>query len=250
MADALEKRLNELALRAVHRREACFTRFLDPAEAVAARAAASRAGANAMLWGGHEDAERRVAAFYAGEAPEPSEWPIRPLRIEWNGKFACPGHRDLLGAVMHLGIERETTGDIAMGEYRGAACAYLFALEEIADYVTASLERAGRAALKVSAAGETPALTPPRGDALRLTVQQERLDAVLAAALNLSRSEAQRLVSAGLVKLNHAPCLRADARLSAGDMISVRGFGRLKVVALRGETRRGRLVMEAFRYRD
>lgn len=250
MADALEKRLNELALRAAHRREACFTRFLDPTEATAARAAASRAGADIALWGGHADAERRVAAFYMGEAPEASAWPIIPLRVEWNEKFSNPGHRDLLGAVMHLGIERETTGDIAMGAYRGAACAYLFALDEIADYVAASLERAGHAALKVTVAGEAPVLTPPRGDALRLTVQQERLDAVLAAACNLSRGEAQKRVAAGLVKLNHVPCLRPDARLAAGDLISARGFGRLKVVAFRGETRRGRLVVEAFRFKD
>ena len=248
MADALEKRLNELALRAAHTGTACYTRFLEPSQADVVRAAAARAGVKACFWGGYEGAERCVAAFCDMEPPEPWEWPIVALRLSWNAKFASPGHRDLLGAVMGLGIERETTGDIAMGEYRGGPCAYLFALEDMADYIAANLDSAGRAALKACVAEETPALTPPEGTTLRLTVQQERLDAVLAAACRLSRSEAQRLIGAGLVKLNHVPNTHADAHLSEGDLISARGYGRVRAVAFQGESRRGRQVVQVFKY--
>ena len=118
----------------------------------------------------------------------------------------------------------------------------------MAGYIAASLDSAGRAALKVEPAAEEPALLPPEGEQLRLTVQQERLDAVLAAACRLSRSEAQRLIAGGLVKLNHAPCLRADAKLSEGDLISARGYGRVQVTAFQGESRRGRLVVSVFKY--
>ena len=246
--DALEKRLDELALRCLYTGQACFTRFLEPAHEDAVRSAARRAGVRADFWGGYEGAERRVAAFCADGAPERDAYPVCALRLAWNAKFANPGHRDLLGAVMGLGIERETTGDIAMGEYRGGPCAYLFALEDVAGYIAASLESAGRASLKVERAQETPALTPPEGSELRLTVQQERLDAVLAAACRLSRGEAQRLITAGLVKLNHAPCLRADAKLSEGDLISARGYGRVRLDAFEGQSRRGRQVVRAFRY--
>ena len=83
---------------------------------------------------------------------------------------------------------------------------------------------------------------------MRLTVQQERLDAVLAAACRLSRSEAQRLIGAGLVKLNHVPNTHADAHLSEGDLISARGYGRVRVVAFQGESRRGRQVVQVFKY--
>lgn len=246
--DALEKRLNELALRAGHTGRVCFTRFLEPNQEDLVRHAAGRAGAKAAFWGGWADAEHRVAAFYRDEPPLPEEYPLAALRIDWNSKFANPGHRDLLGAVMGLGIERDTTGDIAMGEYRGAPCAYLFALEDMAGYIAASLEGAGRASVKASLAAETPVLLPPEGEELRLTVQQERLDAVLAAACRLSRSEAQRLIAAGLVKLNHAPCLRPDAKLGEGDLISARGYGRVRVTEFQGESRRGRQVVRVFRY--
>ena len=248
MQDALEKRLNELALRAAYTSQACYTRFLEPAQEPAARAAAARAGVKAEFWGGWPGAERRVAAFYDVLPPCPSEYPVRALRIGWNAKFGSPGHRDLLGAVMGLGIERETLGDIAMGEYRGSACAYLFALEDMADYVSASLESAGRTPVKVAPAAETPVLLPPEGENLRLTVQQERLDAVLAAACRLSRAEAQRLISAGLVKLNHVVNLRPDAKLGEGDLISARGFGRVLVTAFQGQSRRGRMIVQVFRY--
>ena len=79
-------------------------------------------------------------------------------------------------------------------------------------------------------------------------MQQQRLDAVLAAACRLSRSEAQRLIAAGLVKLNHVPQLRPDARLEEGDLISARGYGRVRVTAFGGQSRRGRLVVSAVRY--
>ena len=248
MDGALDKRLNELALRAQHTGRVCATRFLEPSTLAAVNAAASQAGVKVALWGGYEGAERCVAAFYAGDPPEAGDWPVVALRLQWNAKFANPGHRDLLGAMMGLGIEREMTGDIAMGTYRDAPCAYLFALEEVADYIAANLESAGRASLKVSMATETPQLIPPEGESLRLTVQQQRLDAVLAAACRLSRSEAQRLIAAGLVKLNHVPQLRPDARLSEGDLISARGYGRVKVTAFQGESRRGRQVVQVFRY--
>ena len=248
MDGALDKRLNELALRAQHTGRVCATRFLEPSTLAAVNAAASRAGVKVALWGGYEGAERCVAAFYAGDPPEAGDWPVVALRLQWNAKFANPGHRDLLGAMMGLGIEREMTGDIAMGTYRDAPCAYMFALEEVADYIAANLDSAGRASLKVSVATETPQLIPPEGESLRLTVQQQRLDAVLAAACRLSRSEAQRLIAAGLVKLNHVPQLRPDARLSEGDLISARGYGRVKVTAFQGESRRGRQVVQVFCY--
>ncbi len=248
--DALEKRLNELALRAAHTGRVCCSRFLEPSRLDVARAAANRAGSSVAFWGGYAGAERVIAAFYDADAPQARDYPIAALRVEWNAKFAHPGHRDLLGAVMGLGIERETLGDIAMGEFRGEECAYLFALSDMADYIAASLEGAGRAAVKASVANEAPALSPPEGTALRLTVQQERLDAVLAAACRLSRSEAQRLIAAGLVKLNHAVNTHADAKLGAGDLISARGHGRVRVDAFGGETRRGRRVVAVFKYGD
>lgn len=248
MRDMEIKRLEELAMRASRSGRTQFSRFLEPSMMDKARAAAANAHVRVDFYGGCSGAERCLAAFYDEIPPEPEDYPILALRMEWNGKYANPGHRDLLGAVMGMGIERDMTGDIAMGEYRDLDCAYLFALPEVADYIVASLESAGRAALRVCIAQETPELKPPQGERLRATVQNERLDAVLAAGYRLSRSEAQRLIAAGLVKLNHVPTLHGDTRLREGDLISAKGYGRLKLETLQGESRKGRQIIMLFRY--
>ena len=237
------KRFNELALRAVHTGRAQFTRFLDPAAERDALAAARAAGAEVAFSGGYEGAERRVAAFHDGEPPE--VFPIAALALRWNPKFASPQHRDLLGAVMGLGLERDATGDVCMGAEPGLG--YLFCTEDMADYISSALESAGRAALKIARTDDVR-VAPPEGTSIRVTVQTLRLDAVLAAGWKLSRAEAQRLISAGLVKLNHVPELRGDARVEAGSLLSARGYGRLRVDEVQGETRHGRTGVVLFRY--
>lgn len=240
-----KKRLNELALRAVHTRSAQFTRFLEPAWERDVRAAANQAGAEVRFFGGYDGAERCIAAFYDGAPPKDGDYPITALELCWNAKFADARHRDLLGAVMGLGLERDATGDVCLSRRPGAA--YLFCADDVAGYIGGALESAGRAKLKVSLAGELE-IAPPEGTVFRATVQNLRLDAVLAAGYRLSRAEAQRLIAAGLVKLNHAVEERADARVAEEDLISARGYGRLRVDEVQGETRKGRIGLALFRY--
>ena len=242
------RRLDELAIRAAKTGRAQFTRFLEPSLLEAVRRAAGGQRVQVKTFGGYPDAERVMAAFYDDDEPAETDFPLRVLRITWNAKFASPVHRDLLGAVMGLGIEREATGDIVLGRWRDEPCAALFATVEMADYIAANLDSAGRAAIKVEIADELPELTPPEGREIRVTVQTPRLDAVVAAGYNLSRAQAQRLVNAGLVKLNHVPEMHTDAQLKPGDLISARGYGRLRIDEAPGQTRRGRQALLLFRY--
>lgn len=238
-----KNRLRELALRALHRGEAQFMRFIDPSEQNEVRAAANTAGVRVSFFGGHPDAERCVAAFYSED--EPGAYPIETVEIRWNPKFSAVGHRDLMGAVMALGLERETLGDICLGREEGRA--YVFCIPEMADYLIGALESAGRASVKTGRADKID-IAPPDGSETRATVQALRLDAVLAAGWNLSRGEAQKLIAAGLVKLNFAEETRADRKIEEGALISARGYGRVRVHAIEGETRRGRIAIRLFRY--
>ena len=238
-----ERRLRELAGRAARTGMTCFSAFLDPSEFSIAQRAAREEGAVCCLNGGWSDAERRMAGFLAME--EDTEWPIAALLIRWNPKFGDIGHRDLFGAVMALGLERDGIGDLCLGEASGTA--YLFVQDALADYVSANLTEAGRASLRVSRADAPFAIAPPSGELIRVTVQQPRLDAVLAAGWKLSRSEAQRAIQQGLVKLDHVVETRSDVRVDEGSMISLRGSGRIWVREVQGETRRGRLGMLLFR---
>ena len=237
------KRLEDLARRAARSGVAAFTRFLEPSAEADALAAARESGVCAAFFGGYEGAERRVCAFFADDPPE--KWPVRALLLAWNARFGDAGHRDLLGAAMGLGLERDALGDVCMGLDPGTA--YLFCLDDVAEYVCSALDAAGRTPLRASPAAEAR-VAPPEGTRFRATVQALRLDAVLAAGFRLSRAEAQRLVRAGLVKRNHAPELRPDVRVDAGDLISARGHGRLRVDEIQGETRKGRVGLALFRY--
>ena len=238
-----EKRLRELALRASHACAPTYTRFLEPPMEIACRAAANFAGCEVAFEGGYEGAERRMAGFYAGGA-EALSFPIRRLRVDCNARYGSIGHRDILGALMGLGIERETLGDIAMLK-EGAL---LFVHEDMADYVAANLESCGRVKVRVSPCGEEVAPPEPEGTLLYRTVPSQRLDAVLAAAYDLSRQKAQEMIRAELVKVDHAVETRADARLEAGSLVSARGLGRFRVQEVAGLTRKGRVGLRLFVY--
>lgn len=245
MADELfEKRLHELALRASRRREAAFTHFMDLNQIQQAMTAANKERIHLLLEGGYPDAERRIGAFYDAEPPEDWQWPIQPVEISWRPQFGTPEHRDLLGALMALGFERERMGDIVLTEDK----AYVFAEPEMAEYIVRSLEGAGRVTVKCRLTDGVPDLPPPKGKIFRDTVASMRLDAVLAAGFSLSRSDAADQISRGKVFVNQAQQMRGDIVVGEGDLISLRGEGRLRVEAIEGETKKGRIALKLFRY--
>lgn len=243
--EELKRRMLDIARAAQRTGEPRFSRFLDPAELPAALAASREAGVEVRTCGGYEGAERLVAGFAPEGEIEPSDWPVACLRLSWNSKFSAPGHRDILGALMALGVQRGTTGDIQVGDGE----AFLFALTEVADYLTANLDSAGRAKLSVRVAAPDEVRTAqPKGRQFRVTLASMRLDALVAEGYDLSRAEAQSLVQRGLVKLNHLECLKGDRCVAQGDLVSVRGHGRLRLVEAQGETRKGRFGAVLFRY--
>ena len=235
------RRLDELAARTARTGISCFTAFLSPAEAQWAQASANRQRVNLSLQGGYEDAERCIACFWEDEEPE--EFPLAAIELTWPHQSA-PGHRDVLGSVMGLGIKRSCTGDIVLLEDRG----YLFCEKTMAEHIAQSLLSAGRVHLQVRKLDECPQLEPPKGQEVHDTVHSLRLDAVLAAGFNLSRGDAADLIAAGHVKLRHLPTERTDARVQEGDVISARGYGRLAVEEVGSPTKKGRLPLRLTRY--
>lgn len=239
--EQLIRRLDELATRAGRTGRCFYTAFLSPAEAGWAQAAANRQRVRLTLEGGYADAERCMACFWEEQAP--GDFPIDALELRWPHQ-AAPGHRDVLGSVMGLGIKRACVGDIVLEEERG----YLFAERAMADHIAAALTSAGRARLQVQRLETWPEPKPPQGTETRETVPSLRLDAMVAAGFHLSRTDAAELVSAGQVKLRHLPTDRCDARVGEGDAISVRGYGRLLVEEVGSPTKKGRLPVRLVQY--
>jgi len=235
------RRLDELAARTSRTGLNCCTAFLSPAEAQWAQASANRQRVNVSFQGGYEDAERCVACFWDDEEPE--KFPLSALKLTWPHQSA-PGHRDVLGSVMGLGMKRSCLGDIVLLE----ECGYLFCEEKMARHIADSLTSAGRIRLQVEPMDAWPELEPPKGIEMHDTVHSLRLDAVIAAGFHLSRGDAADLIAAGHAKLRHLPTERGDARVQVGDTISLRGYGRLVVEEVGSPTKKDRLPLRLIRY--
>jgi len=237
-----DKHLADLAQRAERIGSLVYSDFLDPLEIRQAQMAAHQAHTLCRIFGGYEDAERCVACF--GPEYEEPEYPIVWLGCNWNAKFASPGHRDFLGALMGLGIKREALGDILIEESR--ACIALH--DSVADYVYAELTSAGRATLSNEYLDAAQMVSRRRPLEMgEITVSSMRLDAIVAAGAKLSRTAAERLIEQGGVKVDHMPELRPDKKIAENSLLSLSGFGRLYIKEICGTTKRGRIRIQVGR---
>ena len=222
-----------------------FTRFLDPAQAALCAQLARRYGAAFGAWGGYAQAERAVGCFCpAAEMPDESQYPIVCLHSRYAARYCSVSHRDILGALMALGLPRSCIGDIIIA----GADIFLFAHDKTATLIAQSLKSAGRTPLDFCVLQETPDIPAPAGTPFSAVVSSLRLDAVLAAAYRLSRGESAEQIRAGLVKVDHMPCDRVDAPVREGALLSVRGKGRVRLQSVDGTTRKQRIGITCFRY--
>ncbi len=199
-------------------------------------------GIEASAYGGYEDAERVQICFHPDSAPPcfTAVW----MEIIWNPRFAHITHPSLLGSLMGLGIDRSYFGDLIAAQDK----AHLFCLPEIACRLPSEWTSAGKDTIHVSPAGEAPELSLPEGETFQTTVASLRLDSLLCAGMNCSRSHAQAMIREGAVMVNHQGLVRVDHEMHEGDLISVRGHGRIRFREIRGTTRKDRIsiLLERF----
>lgn len=239
----LARRLQQAAERAQRMDGPSPARFVAGQERLLAQQAAREAGVSVAFDGGWEGAERVQACFYPHWAE--AEFTIAWVEIRWAAKFARAEHRDLMGSLMALGIDRDYFGDlIALEDH-----AYLCALPSAAVRLPLEWDKAGAVPIKVRLLDEPPQIEPPRGEFLRDTVASLRLDAVLSSGMKVSRTRAAEMIRAGLVSVDHAAEERTDRLLAPGQLLSVRGFGRIRLTEVGEKTRKDRLpvVLEIFR---
>jgi len=227
------------------------TGFLSPAERGAVEDLLHAAGnPRHVFWGGYGEGERQICLFLPDwQEPEDAlsdpEGPICALE----GRFprdAQPGHRDILGSLMGLGLTREKLGDILLPEQ---TCCQLLALRETVPILLSQWESVGRWRVKLA---QIPLeqLRPktPEVKTIRDTVATPRLDAVLAAGFSMSRGKAAECIAAGRVAVNHRECLKGDRQVEAGDVLTCRGLGKCVVREMPGQSRKGRVMIVLEKY--
>ncbi|MBS7299052.1 MAG: hypothetical protein KIG65_08240 [Eubacteriales bacterium] len=231
----LIRRISDIAALADKYNMPRFSDFLDEAEQ--AKIKASYADSGGVWFGGYETAGRRMLGFFPEwYEVDVQEFPIAAVKIENKG-IKTLTHRDYLGTVMSLGLERKKIGDIAVYE-KGA---YIFVTEDMADVVS-GIEKISNCGVRCNVIPVAECeIAAAEFEMKSIIAASMRLDAVLASLLKLSRKNASELISGGRCAVNHLEVLRSDYILSEGDLLSVRGFGRAVVDSVGSRTRSDRL---------
>lgn len=237
--EAMAVKFVDLAAQALKNRKCKLTGFLSPFEQDMAVVIANSLGElKADFYGGYGGAERQRVAFCHEDFKGTPNFEIAVIKAEWNGEFARLGHRDVLGSVTSLGVDREYIGDIiATKDF-----ARLLVDKKMCDYFTANLTQIGGTPVKTSVDElENITAKEERTKEIKATVASLRADSIAAAGFGMSRSKATQEIAAEKIKLNWQTVKNASQTIKEGDILSMRGRGRLEVAEIRGQTKKGRV---------
>ena len=243
----LQKRLAELSRIAYTREIVTFSEFLNLNELnILHTTPKDMLLSQYKTYGGYGLSERQMAAFLPDALYYDYQYPIQIIEISpVNRKLAEElSHRDYLGAVMNLGIERCKLGDILIEDGK----AILFAKEELAGYIMEHLTRIRHTTVKTSILSAFEDSYEPRYEELKGTVASVRLDTVLSLAYPLSRSKITGLIEGARVFVNGKLVTSNGYRLKEGDILSVRKMGRIGYNGILSETKKGRYMVSIRKY--
>lgn len=253
------KRIQELATTADRRGHVTFTDFLNLNEQnILHQTLQKFSWIHGETFGGYEGSERLMAAFVPDavfydeviygirNSADTITYPISCIKIEpLNLKFAEKlSHRDILGSLMNLGIDRSKTGDIAVGEKES----WLFCHSSLADLICSELTRIRHTVVRCTICEPDSFSYTPKIQKLSGSVASVRLDALISVALQTSRSSLISLIEEGKVFVNGKLMTTNAYSPKPGDMISVRGHGKFRYVTVSGQTKKGRCVVEIEKY--
>ncbi len=222
------------------------TPFLDPHEQmIVERLIGKNQGVKVSFDGGFENAEMKRAVIYPDIFEiENEDYEIAVLSVRYPGKFVKVSHRDVLGALMNLGLKRELYGDIIVKE----DYAYFACDKKMADYLMQNLTMVGRGSVKVDLVKERLTRTQDYKK-VQISIASFRLDLILAEAYHLSRSEVSKYIQGNFVKVNYKEVVQTNYLCHNMDIISLRRHGRLKLVDLNKMNRKGKHVVEVWFYK-
>ncbi len=193
------------------------------------------------LFGGYDLSERMILRFGNEETLGYSEdFPITILEISpLMNKFADElNHRDFLGALMNLGIERDVIGDILVESPR----AYIFVLDSIVEYIIENLTRIKHTSVMVKAVRDLPAIAIKEPKQETVQIPSERLDVIISKVYKCSRETSIQFFKEGRVFINGRICENNSKILKQSDTITVRGYGKFIYNGYSSLSRKGKLV--------
>lgn len=246
----LERRLLDLAGSAYHRGINVFSDFLNLNEQNIFLSLKNELPMiKYFTYGGYNDAERKILCFCGDTFTDEEkniEYPISCILVKpLNQKFSDSlSHRDFLGAVINLGIDRSKLGDILILENEG----YLFTHNSISEFITDQLVKVKHTMVQCHVIDRKDFIYQPKFKEINTTIASIRLDSILAAAFKSSRSSLTGLIEGGKVYVNGKLILSNSYVPKDNDVISARGLGKFIYAGTSYQTKKGRLSIKLLLY--
>ncbi len=240
-------RVIDQAEKAIKTWEVVMTDFLSPPELAEVQRSFSRlTEIHLVAWGGYPQAERQRLAIARSELPlDESQVELVALDVAGNFLFDTATHRDFLGAMLGCGIVRDKTGDVIVLGERGAQ---VIVVPELGDYLETHLKQVRSVPVNTRRIELSELkIREPKKKELTTVEASLRLDAVASAGFGMSRSKMVEFIEAGDVRVNWKDTTSASAQLKTGDLVSIRGKGRLEVGEI-AVTKKDRYRVQLTRY--
>lgn len=222
-------RVIDQADQAIKTWEVIFTDFLSPPELAEIQQQFNRLTEVELLaWGGYPQAERQRIAIARSELPlDNSQVEIAALDIAGNFLFDPATHRDFLGSMLGCGLVREKTGDVIVLGERGAQA---IVVPEMVEYLETHLTHVRSVPVRTQRIELSELkIREPKKKEMTTVEASMRLDAIASAGFGVSRSKMTDMISAGDVRVNWKDISQASYQVKSGDLIAIRGKGRLEV---------------------
>lgn len=201
-----------------------------------------------FLYGGHEDADRAMViwpASYADKTEVTGSLISCVLALPADARFADDlSHRDFLGALMNLGIERHCLGDILVS----SSSAYIFCVAEMADFIVENLSQVKHTNISCKKAGLDECDIVPVFDEVKVNVASERIDVIVAGVYNISRTVASKLITSEYIFIDGRVAKNSGVKIKEGSRISVRNHGKFIYCGIDGTSRKNRLYVKIKKY--
>lgn len=240
-------RIIDRAEQAIKTWDIICTDFLAPPELFEAQQMFSRlTEIHIAAWGGYPQAERKRLAIARSELPlDASQVAVAVLDIAGNFLFDPATHRDFLGAILGTGIVREKVGDIIVLGERGAQ---VIVVPDLVEFLEMNLTQVRSVPVKTRHIDVSELkVREPRKKEMTTVEASLRLDAIASAGFGMSRSKMADLISSGDVRVNWKEITQASHSLASGDLVAIRGKGRLEIGEI-ATTKKGRYRVDLVRF--
>ena len=241
------KRIRELANLSYQRDIVTFSDFLNLNEQNMVSSLKQQFPQVVMeTFGGYDNAERQMVAFHPDALAFTWEYPIDCLKIEPKSlKFSEElTHRDYLGALLNLGVDRTMIGDILVQE----KAAWFFCQSKMTEFFLENLCRVRHTNILITVVDKQEELPAPKMETIHGTCASVRLDSLIALAFKASRSSMVSYIEGGQVFVNGKLITSNGYEPREGDIISVRGKGRFIYDGTSHQTRKGRSSIQLSLY--